>query len=91
MRPTIRPAPLSLAHQNASEYTLHNVGDHTPINTPTTPSYGSTAGTHRPSSRRLIFNATLKMVCIFLASTLLLGSILWLALPTLEESVSSPL
>ncbi|KAJ7931361.1 hypothetical protein B0H13DRAFT_2308528 [Mycena leptocephala] len=85
MRPTNRPAPLSLAHQNASEYTLHNVGDHTPINTPTTPSYGSTASTHRPSSRRLIFNATLKMVCIFLASTLLLGSILWLALPTLEE------
>ncbi|KAJ6577231.1 hypothetical protein B0H19DRAFT_1118777 [Mycena capillaripes] len=84
MRPN-RPAPLSLsfAHQNASEYTLHNVGDQTPINTPTTPSYGATGP--RPSSRRLIFNATLKMACVFLASTILLGSILWLALPTLEE------
>ncbi|KAJ6494654.1 hypothetical protein C8R47DRAFT_1116676 [Mycena vitilis] len=77
------PAPLSLAHQNASEYTLQNVGDHTPLNTPTTPSYGSIG--HRPSSRRLIFNATLKMACVFFASTLLLGSILWIALPTLEE------
>ncbi|KAJ7352595.1 hypothetical protein DFH08DRAFT_859369 [Mycena albidolilacea] len=88
MRPSRspRPAPLSLsfAHQNASEYTLQSVDtDHTPLNTPTTPSYGSTI--HRPSSRRLIFNATLKMACVFLASTIILGSILWLALPTLEE------
>ncbi|KAJ7903707.1 hypothetical protein B0H14DRAFT_2666053 [Mycena olivaceomarginata] len=69
MRPSRspRPAPLSLslAHQNASEYTLQSVDtDHTPLNTPTTPSYGS-AIHHRP--------------------TLILGSILWLALPTLEE------
>lgn len=87
------PTPLALSHQNASEYTLQNVGDHTPINTPTTPSYGSTFGPdgHRPSSRRLIFNATLKMACVFLVSTVLLGSILWLALPTLEESVQSGL
>ncbi|KAJ7274553.1 hypothetical protein B0H12DRAFT_1066584 [Mycena haematopus] len=87
MRPSTRPPPLSLAHQNASEYTLHNVGDtdNTPINTPTTPSYGSTIDDSNPSSRRLIFNATLKMACVFLASTLILGSILWIALPTLQE------
>ncbi|KAJ7158918.1 hypothetical protein C8R46DRAFT_906811 [Mycena filopes] len=86
MRPG-RPSPLALTHQNASEYTLHTVGDQTPINTPTTPSYGSTFGPEgqRPSSRRLIFNATLKMACVFLVSTVLLGSILWIALPTLEE------
>ncbi|KAF8207575.1 hypothetical protein K438DRAFT_1962494 [Mycena galopus ATCC 62051] len=85
MRPN-RPAPLalSLAHQNASEYTLQNIDDHTPLNTPTTPSYGSTVHS-RTSSRRLIFNATLKMACVFLASTIILGSILWIALPTLEE------
>ncbi|KAJ7475674.1 hypothetical protein FB451DRAFT_1244199 [Mycena latifolia] len=87
MRPS-RPSPLALTHQNASEYTLQNVGDSTPINTPTTPSYGSTFGPdggHRPSSRRLILNATLKMAAVFVVSTVLLGSILWIALPTLEE------
>ncbi|KAJ7674182.1 hypothetical protein B0H17DRAFT_1082459 [Mycena rosella] len=87
MRPS-RPSALSLAHQNPSEYTLQNVGDSTPINTPTTPSYGATFGPdggHRPSSRRLIFNAALKMACVFLLSTVVLGSILWIALPTLEE------
>ena len=90
MRPS-RPPPLSLAHQNASEYTLRTVAgdDNTPINTPTTPSYGSTIDSREPSSRRLIFNATLKMACVFLASTLILGSILWVALPTLKECVRS--
>ncbi|KAF7375045.1 hypothetical protein MSAN_00390600 [Mycena sanguinolenta] len=88
MRPSPRPPPLSFAHQNASEYTLQTVAgedDNTPINTPTRASYGSTIDTREPSSRRLIFNATLKMACVFLASTLVLGSILWVALPTLEE------
>ncbi|KAJ6513427.1 hypothetical protein C8R45DRAFT_1154750 [Mycena sanguinolenta] len=89
MRPSPRPPPLSLAHQNSSEYTLHTVAgdtDNTRINTPTTPSYGSTIDSREPSSRRLIFNATLKMACVFLASTLILGSILWVALPTLVEA-----
>ncbi|KAK7032987.1 hypothetical protein R3P38DRAFT_2920002 [Favolaschia claudopus] len=84
-----RPIPpsLTLAHNNASEYTLHSVGagPQTPLHTPLTPSYGSTP-LHPPASRRkLIFNATLKMACLFLASTFILGSILWIALPTLEE------
>ncbi|KAJ7104307.1 hypothetical protein B0H15DRAFT_809420 [Mycena belliarum] len=87
MRPA-RPAPLALSHQNASEYTLHTVGQSTPINTPSTPSYGATFGPdggHRPSSRRLILNATVKMAAVFIVSTVVLGSILWVALPTLEE------
>ncbi|KAI9001542.1 oxalate transporter [Trametes punicea] len=46
--------------------------------------YGATAPS-RPSSRRLLWNATLKMAAIFLVSTVLLGGTLWLALPTLEE------
>ncbi|KAJ7726042.1 hypothetical protein DFH07DRAFT_853229 [Mycena maculata] len=83
------PSPLNLAHENASEYTLHsvNASSSTPINTPTTPSYGATFGPEgqRSSSRRLILNATLKMALLFGVSTLVLGSILWVALPTLEE------
>ncbi|KAJ7052511.1 hypothetical protein C8F01DRAFT_1221861 [Mycena amicta] len=79
-----RPAPLALAHTNASEYTLQTISDHTPLNTPITPSYGSMAP-ERLSSRRLIFNATLKMAAMFLISSALLGSLLWIALPTLEE------
>ncbi|KIK62387.1 hypothetical protein GYMLUDRAFT_164681 [Collybiopsis luxurians FD-317 M1] len=59
-----------------------------PLLTPATPSYGATMprspGTAR-SSKKLIFNAALKMAAIFVVSTLLLGGTLWLALPTLEE------
>ncbi|KAJ6607366.1 hypothetical protein B0H10DRAFT_1818271 [Mycena sp. CBHHK59/15] len=83
------PTPLALSHSNASEYTLRTLPetDDTPLNTPTTPSYGATFTPEhaRPSSRRLIFNATFKMACVFVVSTVLLGSILWIALPTLEE------
>ncbi|KAI0636192.1 oxalate transporter [Trametes polyzona] len=39
----------------------------------------------RPSNKRLLWNATLKMGVIFFLSTALLGGTLWLALPTLEE------
>ncbi|KAI0648886.1 oxalate transporter [Trametes meyenii] len=46
--------------------------------------YGATAPS-QPSSRRLLWNATLKMAAIFFISTVLLGGTLWLALPTLEE------
>ncbi|KAJ7650433.1 hypothetical protein FB45DRAFT_887937 [Roridomyces roridus] len=95
MRPAGRaaqpPPPLVLHHPNPSEYTLQ---DYRPLRTPTTPSYGSTPtfnhthdpeGPPRPSSRRLILNATLKMALVFGISTIFLASILWLALPTLEE------
>ncbi|KAI0749851.1 oxalate transporter [Daedaleopsis nitida] len=47
-------------------------------------SYGSVPPS-RPSSRKLIWNATLKMATIFVCSSVILGGTLWLALPTLEE------
>ena len=52
------------------------------------PSYGA-APPSQPSSRKLIWNATLKMAAIFFLSTAFLGGTLWLALPTLEECVLS--
>ncbi|KAH9902560.1 oxalate transporter [Cubamyces lactineus] len=55
---------------NSSTDSLHNYG---------------AAGPSRPSSRKLLWNATLKMGAIFAVSTVLLGGTLWLALPTLEE------
>ncbi|KAJ4479973.1 hypothetical protein J3R30DRAFT_3656916 [Lentinula aciculospora] len=91
------PSPLNLNRTaNASVYTLATVNghddqetsSHAPLHTPLTPSYGSTMprspGTAR-SSRKLILNATLKMAAIFVISTAVLGTTLWLALPTLEE------
>ncbi|KAL0569883.1 hypothetical protein V5O48_012082 [Marasmius crinis-equi] len=84
------PAPLNLNQSNSSVYTLDTVhiDDHAPLLTPQTPSYGGVVPPRsptRPSSRKLVFNATLKMLCIFLASSIILGGVLWLALPTLEE------
>jgi hypothetical protein len=86
------PPNLALDQSNHSTYTLDTVydgrGDRTPLLTPGTPAYGTANYPHtpsRPSSRRIILNATLKMACIFLVSTLFLGGTLWLALPTLEE------
>lgn len=81
-------------HDNASAYTLATVpnddehdehDDQAPLLSPTTPSYGTyPLHQHRLSSRRIVFNATLKMALVFLVSTLFLGGTLWLALPTLE-------
>ncbi|KAF8150567.1 hypothetical protein B0H34DRAFT_665501 [Crassisporium funariophilum] len=83
---------------NASMYTLDTVNyaddeehdrhsDRSPLLSPTTPDYGATfpRSPGVPSSAKIIFNATLKMACIFAISTLLLGGTLYLALPTLEE------
>lgn len=47
-------------------------------------SYGTTPPP-RPSTGRILFDATLKMALIFVVSTALLGGVLWLALPTLDE------
>ncbi|TBU43223.1 hypothetical protein BD309DRAFT_991118 [Dichomitus squalens] len=47
--------------------------------------YGTAPPPSQPSSRRLLWNATLKMATIFILSTAFLGGTLWLALPTLEE------
>jgi len=97
-----RPPALPLAARettncNASMYTLDTVdyhdeeSDRAPLLSPTTPDYGATfprsPGVPQ-SSTRVIFNATLKMACIFIVSSILLGGTLYLALPTLEESVT---
>ncbi|KAF8905011.1 hypothetical protein CPB84DRAFT_1960575 [Gymnopilus junonius] len=85
-----RPPPL--ARSNASTYTLDTVAydtddDRAPLLTPATPAYGATyPRSPAPTSpTRIIFNATLKMACIFIVSTVLLGGTLWLALPTLDD------
>ncbi|KXN85858.1 Transmembrane protein 41B [Leucoagaricus sp. SymC.cos] len=93
------PPPLRLfdqSHNNDSMYTLHTVVEEdepesttiSPLLTHSTPAtYGAATPSHQPSSsRRVIFNATLKMAIIFVVSTALLGGTLWLALPTLEEA-----
>ncbi|KAF8638709.1 hypothetical protein AX17_002004 [Amanita inopinata Kibby_2008] len=94
----LHPPPLSgpAFSDNASTYTLHTVhedGEHSsisdraPLITPLTPSYGTTLRSPtRPSSRKVIFNATIKMAVIFIMSSLALGGTLWLALPTLSEA-----
>ncbi|KAG6828143.1 hypothetical protein H0H92_009029 [Tricholoma furcatifolium] len=82
------------SHPNHSAYTLatvnHDGDDRSPLLTPVTPSYGTANYPHsptRPSQRKVILNATLKMAAIFVVSTLFLSAALWLALPTLEEQV----
>ena len=53
--------------------------------------YGTTP-IHPPhQTRRVIFNATLKMAAIFFVSCIVLGGILWVALPTLDPYVTSVL
>jgi len=85
--------PLSLS-DNVSTYSLrliHNDdddSDRAPLVTPLTPSYGSTLRSpSRPSARKTIFNATIKMAMLFIVSTVALGAILWFALPPLDECV----
>lgn len=86
-------APHRTLPDNRSAYsmaTVHSASSdadqHTALLSSNSESYGATEPS-RPSSKKLIFNATLKMALIFLVSTALLGSTLWLALPTLEEYV----
>lgn len=97
--PRTAPNPqLSTFHDNDSMYTLHTVAaDDDTSSTHSTPaslllepgarSYGTAqpSDRSRPSSGRVILKATVKMACLFLISTILLGGTLWLALPTLEE------
>lgn len=78
-------------------YTLNTVADDddsssrrssntSPLLSSDSQSYGTTPNSQsRPSSGKVILHATLKMACIFLVSTLLLGGVLWIALPTLDE------
>ena len=89
----MRPTSLQPTPYNASMYTLDTIDYHddeehdrhsdtSPLLSPATPN-----SIPRPSSAKIIFNATLKMACIFIISSIFLGGTLWLALPTLEESV----
>lgn len=91
-------SPGSMLQPNASEYTLASVraGDHEEDSwTPLLPSassdnsiYGaipSISRDGRPSSSRLLWSAAVRMAVVFVASSLVLGSILWIALPTLQD------
>ncbi|KIJ66759.1 hypothetical protein HYDPIDRAFT_26181 [Hydnomerulius pinastri MD-312] len=92
------PSSQDMLHPNSSEYTLVTVeqyhddpqSDHTPLLNPGSDSgsvYGATPGHSqdpRPSSSRLLFSAAIRMAAVFLISSLLLGGVLWLALPTLQ-------
>jgi hypothetical protein len=76
-------------HSNESAYTLATVHEsssllHESSSAPSV-SYG-TAPVHQPPhhTRRVIFNATLKMALLFVLSCIFLGGTLWIALPTLE-------
>lgn len=86
-----------MLHPNESAYTLATV-QHSEIDEsssllssssssqhPSSPvSYGTTP-VHPPNhTRRVIFNATLKMALIFVLSCIFLGGTLWIALPTLD-------
>jgi hypothetical protein len=75
---------------NDSMHTLHTMVEEdassTLLDSNPGPSYGATPPSQRPpSSGRVVFNAMLKMACLFIISTALLGGTLWLALPTLDE------
>ncbi|ETW82904.1 hypothetical protein HETIRDRAFT_316448 [Heterobasidion irregulare TC 32-1] len=100
MSPSFARSLNDTVHSNASAYTLATVrddddddngdGDTAPLLSPLTPrepSYGTAplSPTVHNNSRRIIFNAALKMGVIFLVSSLFLGGTLWLALPTLDE------
>ena len=97
------PSPSPTLHPNDSAYTLATV-QHPEIDescsllSPSSSSqhssspvsYGTTP-VHPPNhTRRVIFNATLKMALIFVLSCVFLGGTLWIALPTLDPYVLAP-
>ena len=88
--------PQHPASLNASVYTLNTPkyredasSDRTHLVSLENPSYGSTFP--RPPcirpSKGMIFGATFKMAVVFIVTTILLGSTLWFALPTLDAYV----
>ena len=86
-------------HDASSAYSLATVPDHPSSPTQRTSLLASSASSttgygavppSRPSSRRLLLEATLKMAAMFIVSTAALGLTLYFALPTLDECVSFP-
>jgi uncharacterized membrane protein YdjX (TVP38/TMEM64 family) len=91
------PSPSPTIHPNESAYTLATVqlpevdesssllsSSSSSQHSSQPVSYG-TAPVHSPHhTRRVIFNATLKMALIFVLSCICLGGTLWIALPTLD-------
>src|SRR6266404_3951507 len=89
-------------HPNESAYTLATVqhgheSDESSSLLSTSSHHSSTSITygttpiHPPHrTRRVIFNATLKMAIIFVVSCIFLGGTLWVALPTLDPYVKLP-
>ncbi|KAL1745757.1 hypothetical protein HDZ31DRAFT_62847 [Schizophyllum fasciatum] len=86
-------------HANGSVYTLDTVHDQdvddaserSSLISPATSGYGAAFPRHdenrgRVKSGRIVFNAALKMACIFIVSVVVLGGTLYVALPTLEEA-----
>lgn len=85
-------------HPNSSSHTLQTMhGDDDErasllsSNSNSSNSYGAATPSNAPNTRRIVFNATLKMAAIFVCGSLFLGGTLWLSLPPLEECVHPPL
>jgi len=80
--------PAEAQQSSTSLYSLDTVHDaRSPLLAPATPSYGATypRSPSPQSSTRIVFNAMLKMACIFVVSSAFLGALLWLALPTVDD------
>ncbi len=78
-------------HPNSSSHTLQTMrGDDDErasllsSNSNSSNSYGAAPPSNAPNTRRIVFNATLKMAAIFVCGSLFLGGTLWLSLPPLE-------
>ncbi|KAH6909148.1 hypothetical protein BKA70DRAFT_226987 [Coprinopsis sp. MPI-PUGE-AT-0042] len=78
-----------------STYTLNTVAYNdndddarSPLLSPATPNYGATVprSPGPVNTRRIVFNAMLKMAVLLVLGTAFLGGVLWIALPTLEEA-----
>lgn len=85
----IRSSLRGMSHPNSSEYSLH--GDQSGTSLLATAStddhaYGTMTSPHaQRNSSQLLFKAAVGMAVVFVLSTTILGTILWLALPPLEE------
>lgn len=89
---TIPIAGSSRSRSSSPASLRSNDTDRSPLlrpNVDSNPEYGAAESLYQSnvSSRRIMFNAAIKMAALFVVSTVILGGTLWLALPTLEECV----